>query len=35
MTATLGGVNFRIFDTATRELRDFEPLRPGHASVYI
>ena len=35
MTATLGGVNFRIFDTATRELRDFEPLRQGHASVYL
>ncbi|WJZ01015.1 Cysteine--tRNA ligase [Corynebacterium hansenii] len=34
-TATLGGVNFRIFDTATRELRDFEPIRAGHASVYL
>lgn len=28
-------MNFRIFDTATRELRDFEPLREGHASVYL
>ena len=28
-------VTLRIYDTATRELRDFEPLRPGHASVYL
>lgn len=25
----------RLYDTATREARDFEPLRPGHASVYV
>lgn len=24
-----------IYDTATRSVRDFEPLRPGHASVYL
>ncbi|AKK11843.1 cysteine--tRNA ligase [Corynebacterium uterequi] len=28
-------MTLRIFDTATRTLRDFEPLRPGHASVYL
>lgn len=28
-------VTLRIYDTATRELRDFTPLRPGHASVYL
>ena len=25
----------RIFDTATRALRDFEPLREGHVSMYV
>ena len=25
----------RIFDTATRSQRDFEPVRPGHASIYL
>lgn len=25
----------RIYDTATRQLRDFEPVKPGHASVYL
>ncbi|WIM67338.1 cysteine--tRNA ligase [Corynebacterium breve] len=25
----------RIFDTATRTLRDFEPIRPGHVSIYL
>ena len=25
----------RIFDTATRSLRDFEPVRPGHVSMYL
>lgn len=25
----------RIFDTATRTQRDFEPVRPGHASIYL
>nr|WP_255567792.1 cysteine--tRNA ligase [Corynebacterium sp. TAE3-ERU16] len=25
----------RIYDSATRTLRDFVPLRPGHASVYL
>jgi cysteinyl-tRNA synthetase len=28
-------VTLRIFDTATRELRDFVPLQEGHASVYL
>ncbi len=27
--------NQRIFDTATRTLRAFEPLRPGHVSIYL
>ncbi|MCT1427738.1 cysteine--tRNA ligase [Corynebacterium sp. p3-SID1241] len=25
----------RIYDTATRSQRDFEPIRPGHASMYL
>lgn len=25
----------RIFDTATRTLRDFEPVTPGHVSIYL
>lgn len=29
------GVTLAIFDTATRTLRDFEPITPGHASVYL
>lgn len=28
-------MTLRIFDTGTRSLRDFEPIRPGHASVYL
>ena len=28
-------MNLRIFDTATRSLRDFEPIKPGHASIYL
>ncbi|WP_018024840.1 cysteine--tRNA ligase [Corynebacterium ulceribovis] len=28
-------MTFRIYDSATRSLRDFEPIRPGHASVYL
>ena len=28
-------MTLRIFDTASRELRDFVPVRPGHASVYL
>ncbi|AWB85142.1 cysteine--tRNA ligase [Corynebacterium liangguodongii] len=27
--------NLRIFDTAARRLRDFEPVRPGHVSIYL
>ncbi|WP_408927818.1 cysteine--tRNA ligase [Corynebacterium tuberculostearicum] len=25
----------RIYDTATRSQREFEPIRPGHASIYL
>ena len=25
----------KIFDTATKTLRDFEPLKPGHVSMYV
>ncbi|SQG55856.1 cysteinyl-tRNA synthetase [Corynebacterium ulcerans] len=28
-------VTLRIFDTGTRSLRDFTPLREGHASIYL
>ncbi len=28
-------MTLRIFDTATRTLRDFVPLKPGHASIYL
>lgn len=28
-------MTLRIFDTGTRSLRDFEPIRPGHASIYL
>lgn len=28
-------MTFRIFDTATRSLREFVPVREGHASVYL
>ncbi|WP_444230709.1 cysteine--tRNA ligase [Corynebacterium durum] len=28
-------MTLRIYDTATRTLRDFEPVRDGHASVYL
>ena len=28
-------MNQRIFDTRTRTLRDFEPIRPGHVSIYL
>lgn len=28
-------MTLRLFDTATRELKDFVPLREGHASVYL
>ena len=32
----LSGVStLRIYDTATRSQRDFEPIRPGHASIYL
>lgn len=31
----MGVVTLRIYDSATRTLRDFVPLRPGHASVYL
>ncbi|PXW35423.1 UNVERIFIED_CONTAM: cysteinyl-tRNA synthetase [Williamsia faeni] len=28
-------MTLRLYDTAARELRDFTPIRPGHASVYL
>ena len=28
-------MSLRLFDTATRELRDFEPLRPGVVGIYV
>ncbi|GAB3589493.1 cysteine--tRNA ligase [Angustibacter peucedani] len=28
-------MTLRLYDTATRELRDFEPLRPGQVGLYI
>lgn len=28
-------MTLRIFDTGTRTLRDFKPVQPGHASVYL
>jgi cysteinyl-tRNA synthetase len=28
-------VTLRLYDTATRDVRDFTPLRPGHVSVYL
>ncbi|WP_080796698.1 cysteine--tRNA ligase [Corynebacterium pacaense] len=28
-------MTLRIYDTGTRSLRDFIPLRPGHASIYL
>lgn len=28
-------MTLRIFDTATRTLREFSPLRPGHVSIYL
>ena len=34
-SVTLIRVTLRIYDTATRTLRDFEPVRDGHASVYL
>jgi cysteinyl-tRNA synthetase len=30
-----GGVSLRLHDTATREQRDFVPVRPGAASIYV
>ena len=34
-SVTLIRVTLRIYDTATRTLRDFEPVRAGHTSVYL
>ncbi|NED69759.1 class I tRNA ligase family protein, partial [Streptomyces sp. SID10244] len=28
-------MTLRLYDTASREVRDFVPLHPGHASVYL
>lgn len=32
---TLNAVTLRIYDTATRSLRDFTPIKEGHASIYL
>jgi cysteinyl-tRNA synthetase len=32
---TLARVTLRLYDTATRALRDFEPLLPGRVSIYL
>jgi cysteinyl-tRNA synthetase len=31
----IGRVTLRLHDTATRDVRDFVPLRDGHASIYV
>lgn len=31
----MNNVTLRIYDTATRQLRDFTPVREGHASIYL
>jgi cysteinyl-tRNA synthetase len=31
----LGAMNFRLYDTATREVRDFVPLEEGKAGIYV
>ncbi|HEY9389595.1 MAG TPA: cysteine--tRNA ligase [Mycobacteriales bacterium] len=28
-------MNLRLYDTSTRSIRDFVPLHPGHASIYL
>ena len=33
--ATLGNVTLRLYDTATRSVRDFVPLNPGQVSIYL
>lgn len=33
--AKVKGVTLRIYDSAARELREFVPVKPGHASVYL
>ncbi|SDR70336.1 cysteine--tRNA ligase [Corynebacterium timonense] len=35
MAVTSGTPSQQIFDTATRSLRPFEPLREGHVSIYL
>jgi cysteinyl-tRNA synthetase len=32
---SLGGVTLRLYDTATRSERDFSPVEPGKASLYL
>jgi len=34
-SVTCGRVSLRLYDTATRSLREFQPLRPGQASIYV
>ena len=31
----LGRVSLHLFDTATREMREFQPLEPGKVGMYI
>jgi cysteinyl-tRNA synthetase len=35
ITGSLGGVTLRLYDTAAREVREFSPLLPGKASLYL
>lgn len=35
VAGSLESVSLRLYDTASREIRDFEPLEPGKASIYI
>jgi cysteinyl-tRNA synthetase len=35
ITGSLGGVTLRLYDTATRRVREFSPLVPGKASLYL
>lgn len=34
-TTSLGPVTLRLYDTSARQIREFVPLRPGRASIYL
>src|SRR5215510_6316505 len=34
-SGSLGGVTLRLYDTATRSEREFSPVEPGKASLYL